>query len=66
VAVPAQVQLSGQWVDSLGLSGVLAVPVLLGRKEWVWVLPIPLADDDLDAMRSAMVAVEAMRAAVAR
>jgi malate dehydrogenase len=63
LAVPAQVQLAGHWADSMGLTGVLGVPVLLGRKEWVWILPIPLADDELDALRTAMTAVEAMRVA---
>jgi malate dehydrogenase len=66
LAVPAQVQLSGDWADSLGLSGVLGVPVLLGRKEWVWILPAPLADDEADAMRRAVNAVTAVRTSAGR
>ena len=66
LAVPAQVQLAGDWADSLGLTGVLGVPVLLGRKQWVWILPAPLADDEVEAMRDAMDAVATMRAAAGR
>ena len=53
MAVPAQVRLSGAWADSYGLTGVLGVPVLLGRREWEWILPVELADDEREAMLTA-------------
>jgi len=57
MAVPAQVRLSGAWADSYGLTGVLGVPVLLGRREWEWVLPVELADDEREAMLAAAKAI---------
>jgi malate dehydrogenase len=57
MGVPAQVQLSGAWADSYGLTGVLGVPVLLGRREWALILPMTLAVDERDAMLAAATSI---------
>jgi malate dehydrogenase len=59
---PAQVMLEKEWLD---LEGPIAVPVLLSVNGWVGVHPLPLADDEVGALRAAAAAVHAAHASLA-
>jgi len=60
--IPAQVALDGEW---LGIEGVVGAPVVLGGDLWQQVLPLVLADDEVEAVRGAADAVAAASAMVA-
>lgn len=51
---PAQVALEGEW---LGLTGVIAVPVLLGLEGWDSVQPLELAADEVASLEASLDAV---------
>lgn len=57
---PAQVRLTGQFHD---LTGVAAVPVMLGPNGWSSVLDVTLAEDEMSALRTSVAAVASSNAA---
>ncbi|MFM7068377.1 MAG: lactate/malate family dehydrogenase, partial [Actinomycetes bacterium] len=59
LALPAQVAMEGRWH---GVDSPLAAPVVLGPNGWVEAVDLPLADDELAALR---VADSSVRAAIA-
>lgn len=65
LAMPAQVVVAGRWAERLGLSGVLGVPVILGRDGWAGIVPVELSDEEQQAMHAARDAVAAAATAAA-